>query len=65
VRADNFRIHVGVEHQARSALVIVDKTRANVFIDSNLVRHLELDRSRSYQPSGRPRGGPHKPRIRS
>jgi transposase InsO family protein len=65
VRADNFRIHVGIEHQARSALVIVDKTRANVFIDGKLVRHLELDRSRTYQPSGRRRGGPRKPRLRS
>lgn len=65
VRADHFRIHVGIEHQARSALVIVDKTRANVFIDGDLVRHLELDRSRVYQPSGRRRGGPRKPRLRS
>jgi transposase InsO family protein len=65
VRADRFRIHVGIEHQARSALVIVDKTRANVFIDGNLIRHLELDRSRVYQPSGRRRGGPRKPRLRS
>lgn len=65
VRADHFRIHVGIEHQARSAVVIVDHTRANVFINGDLVRHLELDRSRAYQPSGRPRGGPHKPRLRS
>jgi transposase InsO family protein len=65
VRADHFRIHVGIEHQARHAEVILDKTRANVFIDGDLVRHLELDRSRSYQPSGRPRGGRRKPRLRS
>lgn len=65
VRADYFAIHVGIEYQAQAAVVIIDKTRANVFIDGNLVRHLELDRSRSYQPSGRPRGGPRKPRLRS
>jgi transposase InsO family protein len=65
VRADHLRIHVGIEHQARSALVIVDKTRANVFIEGDLVRHLELDRSRTYQPSGRRRGGLRKPRLQS
>lgn len=65
VHADHFRIHVGVEHQARSALVVIDKIRANVFIDGGLVRHLELDRTRAYQPSGRRRGGPRKPRLRS
>lgn len=65
VRADHLRIHVGIEHQARSALVTVDKTRASVFINGDLVRHLELDRSRVYQPSGRRRGGPRRPRLRS
>lgn len=65
VHADRFRIHIGVEHQARNALVIVDQKRANVFIDGDLVRHLELDRSRVYQPSGRRQGGPRKPRVES
>jgi transposase InsO family protein/transposase-like protein len=65
VRADPFVIHVGVEHQGRPALVIIDKARANVFIDGALIRHLELDHSRAYQPSGRPRGGPRRPRLRS
>ncbi|MDY7106006.1 MAG: integrase core domain-containing protein [Actinomycetota bacterium] len=65
VTADNFRIHVGVEHQGQTALVTIDHKRANVFIDGGLVRHLELDRSRTYQPSGRRRGGPRKPRLRS
>jgi hypothetical protein len=45
--------------------VTVDKTRASVFINGDLVRHLELDRSRVYQPSGRRRGGPRRPRLRS
>lgn len=65
VRADNFVIHVGIEHHSRPALVVIDKTRANVFIDGELARHLELDHSRTYQPSGRKRGGPRKPRLRS
>lgn len=65
VRADRFIINVGVEHHGRAALVVIDKTRANVFIDGELVRHLELDHSRTYQPSGRPRGGPRRPRLQS
>jgi transposase InsO family protein len=65
LRADRFVIHVGVEHQGRPALVVIDKTRANVFIDGQLIRHLELDHTRTYQPSGRPRGGPRRPRLRS
>lgn len=65
VRADRFVIHVGVEHQGQPARVVIDKTRANVFIDGGLVRHLVLDHSRAYQPSGRKRGGPRKPRLRS
>jgi transposase InsO family protein len=65
VQADGFKIHLGVEHQGRTAVVIIDKTRANVFIDGDLIRHLELDHSRVYQPSGRRRGGPHKPRLPS
>ena len=65
VRADRFVIHVGVEYQGQPALVVIDKTRANVFIDGGLVRHLTLDHTRAYQPSGRKRGGPRKPRLRS
>ena len=65
VRADRFVIHVGIEHHGRDALVVTDTTRANVFIDGELIRHLELDNTRAYQPSGRPRGGPRKPRLRS
>ena len=65
INADHYAIHVGVEHHGRTALVVIDKTRANIFIDGGLVRHLELDPSRTYQPSGRKRGGPLKPRLRS
>jgi len=51
-------IHIGVDHIGRTAHVMVDETHAAVFIDGLLVRHLELDHSRHYQPSGQPRGGP-------
>ena len=50
-------IHVGVAHAGRTARVMLDDTHAAVFIDDVLVRHLELDHSRAYQPSGLPRGG--------
>ncbi|HSL56211.1 MAG TPA: IS481 family transposase [Acidimicrobiales bacterium] len=65
VQADTFKIHIGAEYNGLTATVVVDTQRANVFIDDNLIRHLELDHTRSYQPSGRPRGGPRRPRLRS
>jgi transposase InsO family protein len=49
-------IHVGIDHQGRTARVMLDDTHAAVFIDGTLVRHLTLDHSRTYQPSGLKRG---------
>lgn len=51
-------IHVGVDHAGRTAHLMIDDTHAAVFIARRLVRHLELDHTRRYQPSGLPRGGP-------
>jgi hypothetical protein len=51
-----FRIHVGVRWAGQRARVHFDETHAAVFIDHNLVRALVLDRTRTYQPSGLPRG---------
>lgn len=56
--AGDYQIHVGAEFFNRSALIIVSGLYAAVFIDGVLQRHLELDPSRCYQPSGRRRGGP-------
>jgi transposase InsO family protein len=56
-----WKIHVGVDHKGRTARLMIDDTHAAVFIDGLLVRHLELDRSRAYQPSGLPRGRRHVP----
>jgi Integrase core domain len=61
-RAGHWSIAVGVEHQGRPATVVLDGNHANVFIDDQLVRHLELERTRSYQPSGQRRGGPKRDR---
>ncbi len=63
VKAGRFKIHLGVEYVGMTALVMIDTTRANVFIADQLIRHLELDPTRSYQPSNRPHGGPPRPRL--
>jgi hypothetical protein len=54
-------IHVGADHRGRTARVLLDDTHAAVFIDGTLIRHLELDHSRTYQRSGR-KPGP-RPRL--
>lgn len=65
VEADRFKIHLGVEWEGQRARVLIDGKRASVFIDGDLVRYLELDLTRSYQPSGRRRGGTRRPRLTS
>jgi hypothetical protein len=59
---DGVRIGLGSEWSGCDVTVIIDPTHATVFHDGRLLRHLRLDRSRRYQPSGRPRGGPRQPR---
>lgn len=56
-RVGRYRIHIGIEWQGQTARIHYDDTHAAVFIDHLLVRALQLDPTRSYQPSGRPRGG--------
>lgn len=55
VRVAPWIIHVGVDHTGHTARVMLDDTHAAVFINGRLVRHLELDHTRRYQPSGLPR----------
>lgn len=57
-----WRIGIGVDYARQPAEVYIDGTHANVFINGDLVRHLKLDPEREYQPSGRKRGGPRRPR---
>jgi transposase InsO family protein len=59
---DDLRINVGSEWAGCDITVIIDRHHATIFCDTVLVRHLRLDRSRRYQPSGRLRGGPHQTR---
>lgn len=49
-------IGLGMEFAGQPAQIFIDGTHANVFVDGLLVRHLELDNTRRYQPSGRPPG---------
>jgi transposase InsO family protein len=51
-----FAIGIGAQYAGRPAHIFLDGTHANVFVDGQLVRHLELDRARRYQPSGRKPG---------
>lgn len=55
VRVKPWVIHIGVTHTGKTARVMLDDTHAAVFVDGLLVRHLKLDHSRPYQPSGLPR----------
>lgn len=63
VRSGRFLINVGVEWAGKKAIVQITGRHANVLIGGELVRHLTIDPTRDYQPSGRKRGGPRKPRV--
>lgn len=60
VAAGRIRIGVGVEWADTEVTVIVDAHHAAVFAGDQLIRHLLLDPTRSYQPTGRrPSPPPH------
>jgi transposase InsO family protein len=59
VALGRYRIHIGAEWRGRTAQIHHDDTHAAVFIGHHLIRALQLDPRRNYQPSGRPRGGHH------
>jgi hypothetical protein len=65
VTVEGYIIHVGVEHHNRAATILIDDLHANVFIDGQLIRHIDLDPDRRYQSSGKPRGGQHRRRLAS
>ena len=62
IRLHNITIGVGVEWAGSPASVILDGHYATVFSGDQLVRHLRIDHTRRYQPTGRRRGGPRRPR---
>ena len=53
---DETYIGVGAEHNGHQLLVIGRHDDIAIFSEHGLVRRLTIDRSRSYQPTGRPRG---------
>jgi transposase InsO family protein len=55
-------IGVGAHWAGCPVTVIIDEHYATVFSNDALVRHLKIDHSRRYQPTGRRRGGPRHPR---
>jgi len=58
-------IGLGAPYIGTDATVIIDEHHATVFVNDQLVRHLTIDHTRYYQPTGRPRGGTRQPRIAS
>jgi len=65
VSLDKHDIHIGVAYTGQTATVISDTTYASVYVNGQLVRHLKIDHTRRYQPSGKHRGGPRQPRVAS
>jgi transposase InsO family protein len=64
-RVQQLSIQIGVEHAGHSATIVVDDTHATVIIAGQIARHLTIDPTRKYQASGRPRGGPTRPRLQT
>jgi transposase InsO family protein len=65
VEVHGVSIGVGAAYQGAAATVIIDATHASVYINNQLARHLTIDPTRRYQPSGRRRGGPRQRRLAS
>jgi transposase InsO family protein len=65
VSIDEHDIQIGARYTGTDATVITDGTYATVYVNDQLVRHLKIDPTRRYQPSGKPRGGPRHPRVAS
>jgi hypothetical protein len=55
IQASRWKIGIGVAYAGRPATMILDGTRLLVFVEGRLVRDLELDTSRYYQPTSQTR----------
>lgn len=62
VNTTPWRIGVGAPWAGHTITLFVQGNNAAVFSGDQLVRHLTIDPTRSYQPTGKPRGGPKQPR---
>lgn len=64
VHIDRIVINVGRRYAEHDAVIFFgDHDHATVFIDNHVARHLTIDHTRRYQPSGNPIGRP--PQLRS
>lgn len=57
-----WRIGVGVTWANHHVTLLIQNRDAAIFSGDQLVRALTIDPTRSYQPTGKPRGGPKQPR---
>jgi hypothetical protein len=64
-RTRRFHIHLGVEWEGQPARILSDGRSASVYVNGELIRYLELDLTRTYQPSSRRRGGGRRTRVAS
>lgn len=55
-------IGIGAEWAGAELTVVADAHHAAVFSGHQLIRHIPIDWTRTYQPTGRRRGGPRRPR---
>lgn len=62
VNTKPWRIGVGAPWAGHHITLYVQGNNAAIFSGDQLVRHLTIDPTRSYQPTGKPRGGPKQPR---
>ena len=62
VNTSPWRIGVGVPWAGHHITLYVQGNNAAVFSGDQLVRHLTIDPTRSYQPTGKPRNRPNQPR---
>lgn len=62
VNMHRLSIAVGAEWIDSTVTVILEQHHATILCGDKLLRHLHIDSTRYYQPSGRPSGGPRRPR---
>ena len=65
VNVGQIKIHLGVIWQGQPAVVALDQHRATVFINGQLIRHVELEPGRHYYGTRPKPGRPNQPRLPS
>jgi transposase InsO family protein len=64
IRVDNHQISVGVDYAGLTVTAFITGIDCVIFWDRRVVRTLRIDPTRFNQPSGRPRGGQPRPRLK-